>query len=313
MNITYKFILQGQSYIIPEKKDEVVLDVGGQNQGFIFDHHFPNSPEDCAAKIVFNNSNRLKELKDSKNVTIVIHNDPDFDCSCAAWLVKNYLEENCSNGRLFPKDAEWVVQYASLVDSGKLKINSKHVLTPATAIFAFYELSLKKIKDREIDANDKNEWILYRTFDLLNWCVNKLTDINIDNYENIDDKSISDRMIQSEKFGMEHQILEEDRPIFESELLDKSICQTIKDFKLFNHQKTVEKVSALIYFRPSRSSLVKYWARNDGYIFTLIPKNCDGKWDNAIWKPPGFSGRPNRVIISVPPDSNYNLKTLAIQ
>jgi len=52
MNITYKFIPQGQSYRIPENNDEVVLDVGGLNEGIIFDYHFPNGPKDCAAKLV---------------------------------------------------------------------------------------------------------------------------------------------------------------------------------------------------------------------------------------------------------------------
>ncbi|BBL63631.1 hypothetical protein [Methanosarcina mazei] len=119
MNITYKFIPQGQSYRIPENKSEVVLDVGGLNQGLSFDHHFPNSPNNCTSKMIFNESNRLNELKeDNRDVTIVTHNDPDFGCSCSVWLVKNYLINNT-----FPEGAEWAVQYASLVDSGKLKIN----------------------------------------------------------------------------------------------------------------------------------------------------------------------------------------------
>jgi|GEM_PF-3241208 hypothetical protein len=308
MNITYKFIPQGQSYR-PENKNEVVLDVGGLNQGLSFDHHFPNSPEDCTPKLVFNNSDRLNELKeDVKDVTIVIHNDPDFGCSCSAWLVKNYLNDNA-----FPEGAEWVVQYASLVDSGKLKINDEYLLVPSTAMYAFYGLIEKKIKDNEIKGNDKNKWILDRAFDLLSWCAKKLSRIDIKDYKNIDDNSIFDLMIESHKFDMEYELLKEDKPIYESELLDKSICQSIEDFKLFNRENSIERVKALIYYRPPKSSLTKYWARNDGYIFTLIPQICDKQWDNAIWKPTGFSGKPNRVIMSVPPDSNYNLQTLAIQ
>ncbi len=309
VNITYKFIPQGQSYRIPENKSEVVLDVGGLNQGLSFDHHFPNSPNNCTSKMIFNESNRLNELKeDNRDVTIVTHNDPDFGCSCSVWLVKNYLINNT-----FPEGAEWAVQYASLVDSGKLKINNEYLLTPSTAIYAFYGLAEKKIKDNEIKVDDKNKWILDRALDLLSWCAKNLSRIDIDDYENIDDKSIFDLMIGAHKFDIEYELLKEDRPIYESELLNKSFCQSIEDFKLFNHEKSIERVKALIYYWPPESSLTKYWARNDGYIFTLIPQICNGQWDNAIWKPTGFSVKPNRVIMSVPPDSNYNLQALAIQ
>ena len=309
MNIVYKFIPQGQSYRISENRDEVVLDVGGLNQGLIFDHHFPNGPEDCTAKLVLYNRNRLNELNDNiKDVTIVTHDDPNFDCSCAAWLVKNYLNDNA-----FPEGAEWVIQYASLVDSGKLKIDNEYLLVPSTAMYAFYGLAEKKIKDNEIKVDDKNKWILDRAFDLLNWCAKNLSKIDIENYKNIDDKSIFDLMNEAHKFDEEYELLKKDRPIYESELLDKDICETIEDFELFNQEKSIEKVKALIYYRPPKSSLTKYWARNDDYVFTLIPQICDGEWDNAIWKPTGFSGKPNRVIMSVPPDSNYNLQTLAIQ
>jgi len=308
MNINYKFIKQGQSYKIPENKNEVVLDVGGVNQGLIFDHHFPNGPKDCASKLVFNNSNRLNGLKENiKEVTIVIHNDPDFDCSCAAWLVKNYLND------IVPEGAKWVIQYASLVDSGKLKINNEYFLVPSTAIYAFYELAQKKIENNEINADDKNKWILDRAFDLLDWCAENLSGIEINDYKNIDDKSIFDLMTEAHIFNMEFELLKNDWATYENELLDKNICESIKDFKLYNQEKSIEGVKALIFYRQPKSSLTKYWARNDSYIFTLIPLTCDGQWDNAIWKPSGFSGKPNRVILSVPPDSNYNLQTLAIQ
>lgn len=308
MNITYKFIPEGQSYI-PKNKNEVVLDVGGLNEGLIFDHHFPKGPKDSTAKLVFNDINRLSGLKDKKDVTIVTHNDPDFDCSCATWLVKNYLNDNV----LCPEGAKWVVQYASLVDSGKLKINNEYFLVPSTAMYAFYELAEKKIKNKEINEDDKNKWILYRAFNLLNWCAENLSEIDIDDYKNIDNKRIFDLMTEARIFNMEYELLKEDRAKYENELLDKNICETITDFKLFNNERSIEGVKALIYYQQPESSLTKYWARDDNYIFTLIPQACDEQWDNALWKPPGFSGKPNRVIMSVPLDSNYNLQTLAIQ
>lgn len=314
MNISYKFIPQGQSYE-QENKDEIVLDVGGCNDGLQFDHHFPNGPKDCTAKLVFDNKGRLKELKDKlekgsiKNVKIIVHDDPDFDCSCAAWLVKNYFNDKV----VCPEGETWMVQYASLVDSGILKINREHFLVPATAMYAFDELAQKEINQKKISADKKNNWILGRAFYLLNWCAENLSGISIDNYKKIDDKSIFELMVKAHKFNMEYELLKDDREKYETEILDKNICKIITDFKVFNPEKTPKGVNALIYYQQPKSSLTKYWARSDGYIFTLIPQPCDGQWDNAIWKPPRFSGKPNRVIMSVPRDSEYNLQTLAIQ
>jgi hypothetical protein len=119
-------------------------------------------------------------------------------------------------------------------------------------------------------------------------------------------------MSKSPQFNSEYNLLKNDRIIYEKELANKNICEIISNFKLFNQEKSIEEVKALLYNQPSESSLIKYWARDNGFIFTLIPQVCDGLWDNVVWKPVGFSGKPNRVIISVPPDSNFNLKTLAI-
>jgi hypothetical protein len=315
MGISYKFIPHGQSYRISKNQNEVVLDVGGANEGFIFDHHFPNGPKDCAAKLVLDNKNRLNELyekikeDENKNVQIVVHNDPDFDCACAAWLVEKYL----NGDDLSSEGTKWVVQYAALVDSGILKISNEYFLAPSSAMYAFYELAQKKIKNEEINPNDKNEWILDRAFKLLNWCAENLSEIDIDDYKKIDNKRVFDLMTNAHIFDQEYRLLKDDRAKYEEELLNKYICETVENFKVFNREKSIKGVKALIYHQQPKSSLTKYWARNDGYIFTLIPQPCDGQWDNAIWKPPGFSGKPNRVIISVPPDSEYNLQTLAIQ
>lgn len=304
MNITYKFIPQGQSYIPAANKCEIVLDVGGINEGLVFDHHFPGSPNECAAMLVYNNRLRLDPLKIEKNVTIVIHKDPDFDCSCAAWLVTNYLQ----NGD-FPSGSEWVVNYASIVDFGNLTVRKEYYLVPASVMYAFY-----KSADENNNLNtigQRNEWILKKAFELMDWCTQNLAkNIQVEN----DDKRIYDLMFRAKIFEKENQFLKEDRKKYETELANNNIVTKIQDFHLFNKfTLKPESVAALMYTIPPSSSLTKYWARNDGYLLTIIPIPCDNRWDDAIWKPNDFSANPNRVIISIPPETSYTLKPLAKQ
>lgn len=304
-NITYKFIPRGESYASGDKKSEVVLDVGGQNEGLFFDHHFPDGPSYCAALLVFNNKDRLKELLNHQNVTIVIHREPDFDCTCAAWLVANYLW----NKGNFPVGSEWVAQYAMIVDSGKLYIKKEFFFVPASVLYAFYR-SAEKNKD--LDTPEKRDcWILERAFEMLDWCAKNLaTGISVEH----DDKKIFNFMKGAGVFEPEYQLLKEDRLNYDNDLADKRTTTKIDQFQLYNQETgCVEGVKALVYHQCAQSSLTKYWARNDGFIVTLIPLTCDDLWQDAIWKPDGFLVKPNRVIISIPPELPYTLKQLAIQ
>ncbi|RQV99391.1 MAG: hypothetical protein EH225_11650 [Calditrichaeota bacterium] len=303
-NISFKFIPPGQSYTPSDKKSEVVLDVGGQNEGHFFDHHFPGGPGDCAALLVLNNKDRLNDLLPLQNVTIVIHREPDFDCACAAWLVSGYLWNKGS----FPEGSEWVAQYAMIVDSGKLNIKKEFFLVPASVLYGFYR-SAEKNKD--LDTLEKRDrWILERAFDLMSWCAKNLSaGISIGN----DDEKIFDLMKGSGVFEPEYQLLKEDRLNYDNDLADNRITEKIDQFLVYNKLTCgVECVRALIFRQCARSSLTKYWARNDGYIVTLIPLACDG-WGDVLWKPEGFAVKPNRVIISIPPELPFSLQQLAVQ
>jgi hypothetical protein len=314
LNIAYKFIPRGKSYVSTENKNEVVLDVGGLNENLVFDHHFPGGSTDCAAKLVFkqykerlrNLKDRLDSLKDNKvpNVTIVIHKEPDFDCLCAAWLVAYYLKFDPFEE--FPKGFEWVVNYAALVDSGKLRITNEFFLVPATVIYAFYETVKKETKLTTDDA--RYRWILDRAFKLMDWCANNLAHLSIED----SDEEIVRLMCEEREFASECEVLRFDVPKYAVEIVDPNVCMKIDQFSVFNkYTNSVAAVPALIYYEPSKSALVKYWARADGYILTLIPQACDAVWSNVEWKPVGFSEKPNRVIISVPPETPYTLQPLA--
>jgi hypothetical protein len=303
LNITYRFIPQGKSYESTEDTTEVVLDVGGLNEKLIFDHHFPGG-EDCAALLVFKNCDRLKPLKKDgvQNITIVIHSDPDFDCSCAAWLVTKFLKED------FPAGSEWLARYAAIVDSGKLRVRKEFYLVPASVMYAFHETVNKlALKNRD----EKNQWILERAFELMNWCTENLADkVALEN----DDERIFNLMETCTLFDSEYKLLEEDRSKYDKEIADNNLSLKIDQFKLHNKEiNRVENVKALIFNKPSESSLVKHWARADGYILTLIPQLCENQWNDVIWKPRDFTAQPNRVIISVPVETPYTLQPLAIE
>ena len=175
-------------------------------------------------------------------------------------------------------------------------------------MYSFYE-TLKEETDLDLPGK-KDDWILKRAFELMDWCSGNLSDkVEID-----DAKTISELMTGANIFNDEFKILKEDRKKYDEEIEDAHLTEKSRNFKLINKTtKKPEDVNALIYFYPPKSSLTKYWARFDGYIFTLIPIPCEDIWQDEIWKPPGFSGRPNKVIMSVPPEADYNLKSLAIQ
>ena len=301
--IDYKFIPQGKSYEPTDR--EVVLDVGGLNEGLIFDHHFVGAKEEkCASLLVFEDyGNRLNALNSKKSVTIVIHEDPDFDCSCAAWLVKNYLEKG-----EFPAGAEWVVNYAGAADSGNLSVEQSHYLVPISAMY-----SLSELVDQNREKEDKNKCIVKKACELMDWCAENLADIEEINQESSKFK-IFDKMIESLLFEEENELLKNDLELFNKELKDATFVSKTKYMRLFR-KVTWEKedVPALIYLKPPQSVLTKHWARNEGYIATIIPITCDNRWNSAKWKTSEFLAEPNRVKISVPPEALYNLKPVAQQ
>jgi hypothetical protein len=303
MEIGYKFIPQGQKYRAQDLKREVVLGGCGINGGLFFDHQSSGGEEDCAAMLVLKNSARLNELFGEENVTIVTRCDPNFDSACAAWLVKSYL----TNKRM-PEGAAWLAEYAAYVVSGKLRLKREYFLTPVTAMYAFYETVKATQAGGEGRIKSMNARVLERAFPMLDWCAAYLTDLAVN-----EDEPIFIRMSIEHLFQPEYRCLKEDRPKYDKELDDSSICEKIEQFKLCRRDKKgIDEVRALIYRKPTESLFVKCWARCDGYMFILLPQAC-GRWENELWKPGGFSGLPNRVTATVPDDAAYTLKPLAEQ
>lgn len=318
MSIDFEYIPHGKTINPSDNNADIYLDIGGRDDELIFDHHFPGSPDGCSADLVYRSghTDRMEKLrarlKNNHVIRLAIHVEPDLDCACAAWLIKHYLEEGD-----FPKGADWVTKYASAVDSGKLKINGDRFFVPATVMYAFYETAkLERIKDtRRFDSKEKEfDWILEQAFKLLDWCAANLAGvIDIDDRGMMDDGAIFNLLCNSNMFPDEYDILKEDRKKYEEEISNPSICQRIDNYQIFTDEGEPKGVYALIYSRVPKSTLTKYWARMDGFIFTLIPLECSGRWDNEPWRPSGFSVPPTRVILSVPPEEKYDLKPLAKQ
>lgn len=245
----------------------------------------------------------MEFLKDFQEITIVIHRDPDFDCCCAAWLVAQHLERGS-----FSDGSEQVAHYASAVDSGKIHIRKEFYLVPASVMNAFYKTIPELLAPGNHDK--RNEWIRKRAFELMDWCAG----VFAQGVSGDDDEKLHTLKSDATIFAQECDALRKDRPLYEEDLADPSVTKKYDSFSVINREYGLpEEVKALVFSRPPRSSLTKYYARDEGYLVTIIPMECGNLWDDVFWKPGNFSGKPNRVIISVPPDSKYTLKPLAIQ
>ncbi|HAN09502.1 MAG TPA: hypothetical protein DCP90_02700 [Clostridiales bacterium] len=103
-----------------------------------FDHHQYISKEDieenpCAAKIIMKNYKKfLRYVEGAKKVIINGHKNPDTDCIISIYMMKYMLE----HGELPPK-CEKMVDYASIVDQGKLKYKLENIANISSIMSAF--------------------------------------------------------------------------------------------------------------------------------------------------------------------------------
>lgn len=305
-------------------KNKIFLDVGNDLTKGIIDHHQIEidrilQTEDntkifkCVTGLVAMHKNYILDniSDDAKEVTIVVHENPDFDCFASAYLVK-YLIENRDNPEL-PLHYEKIIEYAEKVDTGQMKLVGDNYKTPFAIACAIGE-------DREFhNSAEKHNYIMDKGLELIKYMIGKLEkERHISLYE-------SGFIYENSYFKEELEFLKHDKEKYKEDIKNSSTFQ-IKLQKC-NDENSLVKVDAIAFNRIPQCILHKYWARSDfnspskkGYILTIIPseptkiedrKNLsdnDIKEYNKIFKSKNIE--LTSTIISVQPYSNVCIKKL---
>lgn len=283
----YKFVQQGVSAPKKLKQNEFWFDTGNRIGPCVIDHHGTYS-EKSACQILMENYQDLilPYLIPEKDVTVVLHKNPDLDAICSAWLFKmlvgNYKEKK-TYGLLYK-----IAGQISNSDQGFLE--PEKIEEAWTVIF---NLKLSLLPDNTSDLN-KIEYgfeVLDKTFDVLSLKRN-FTDAA---------KEITDETIIKEIETAKNDYISDlkNGRIFEFRI-PKCNGKTNKDIR--------ENSDALLLINP-KSRLFKQLARTDkknspskkGFTLLIVVREIIG-----------IQKKLHRYIISTDPSSGFHLKGLGM-
>jgi hypothetical protein len=293
-----------------DRYSTLILDLGNRLEPGIIDIHqmksgFKWKDESIVstAKLIYTFPEMLDYLQESiENVTIIIHEYPDFDCFASVYLAQFYLEH-----RELPPFAKEIAEYAEEIDTGKMKLDPDRILT-------LY--SIAQVIDESMGRNHIK--MLNRGLELIHYSVNRL-----------DQLSERDRTLKSpvifeidHPFQKEQKLVEEDYKKYLDDL--EQLCEKRK-IRLPSFDGDTREVEGLFWNEPSTSLLDKLWARSDvnapsgkGYTFTFIPRKMYppkqdylDKFISGGEKVKETISATSRVIISVDGTSDVSLYGLA--
>lgn len=313
-------------------KNTVILDVGNLlTEGVIDHHHLKNGIE--VDNTIYKSTTGILSVYPSlvKNicehcseVTIVLHQQPDFDCFASAYLVQEIL----LTGTL-PDNSKEIVEYSELIDSGKLKISPANIVTPYTISLVIGDTAEAKLANNfEYQQYHKNEqWfnmyrmkdtaVMKRGLELIDYLFERLKLLSDT------EKSVSSFVILGgdHPFSEEEEIIKADFQKYEADLAN-GICEKHKiRLPQIDDHTTLIEVDGLVWNSVPSCSLHKLWARSDqnspsgtGYIFTFIPaenkKTIPKTLELFNEDTQDKIKETRRVIISVDPYSKVTLKNL---
>lgn len=303
--------------------DEFVVDTGNSNIDGCFDHHINNTFKSATEMVYENWENVIRRTErmenDSGTIKIMMHKYPDLDCIAAAWLITEIVKAG-SRDKL-PEGTKTLVRYVSMVDQGRLKIDKEKLCTPLVIFFSYFAI------------DKRSDYIITQTFELFEKFRNCFKDYDekISGITYEEEISILAGLCFDEAlFEKEIQVVRLDWDNYQS---DKNrICIEDYEFKVFERKcggecdakdycqlcnaDKVTTCKALIWTKIPTCVLHKYWARNEGYVFTIIPgpprSRKNEKDDFAFYECKSGKFPLSMVILSVDPEYDYCLKNLAV-
>ena len=295
-NIKFNFVRNGTTAEETPAENTIWIDVGNKMQKGIIDHHGDEKDDSvCAAEMVYKHPELvLENITDSRDLTIVGHILPDFDCVASAYLVKQLAE----NGKINP-EIEKIVEYAKLTDTGKINPGRNNVRNVYSILNAFAYMPENSNKS----FDQLNEFIMTKGFELLDYCMERI-------------KSNPELTLESEDFIEENCTFMEEIKLLEdaSKKYETTLERSEKtEMSVPTLDGRVKNVPAVFVKSIPENELtrdmLKNWLRNDGFVFTSIPIydshrfiTDDGKKLEDV--------STSRVILSVAPENNVNLKGL---
>jgi len=339
------------------KMNRIFLDVGNRLDQGVIDHHQGNCGIEVSGKVYMSTTGLVMHCRhlilrniagDAKQVEIVVHEDPDFDCFAAAYLVQKLVLD----GEL-PEQCRCLADYAEDVDSGRLIITAGTIRSPLPVVYTLPypvwaswknytsgdSVELRSLiedaggagtVDREIRKNlELCRNVMKRGIELIEYCLSQ--------FAGIDESSRGfygfDFFPSGNPFEIELGLLADDyqryiddlRGEYEKDGRQQKNCEKIT-IRLpaepssaastpiaTSSGRSLSKVDGLIWNRPPACFLHKHWARQD-----IESPNARGYVFTFIpvdlehtALPNGHTIKPSRVIISVLPGCGVNLRGLA--
>jgi len=282
----YEFLPLG-AIADPEPK-KIKLDVGNKCVPGVIDHHLNANDRDpkladilsgSSASILWNRpdfiNNHVADLP-AEEVTLVVHEHPDFDCVVAAYLTWYLLKLG-----YFPAGSFQLIDYANEVDRGAEFLEM--IPFPERSPYALFEFSLKSVPFFK-DAKKTYEKQMEIGFELINYFIDtEILGIH-SFYKNIlpKDHEFWQTLIN---IGADQQRFRE-----KDERMGEKITTKIRI------DGQIKKVPGIV-LRSPQSYFFKAWARKAGYKVMVV-----------CWPQPD---KPDdRIVISVPPYLKFGLKGL---
>lgn len=298
MNINYHFLPQGAKIIVTDdtfeysafnntqkwsRNNTLILDTGNLLIPGVVDHHQPSPEvaESCVTSLIVERAPEfLGHLKQQETLNIITHFVPDLDATASVYFAIKYLE-----GKVFGEKEQLIADYVLEVDSGKLSIDPENPVGIASIWLAVTDEKTNK-KPWERD----NKSLLERGIAFFDEILNTLN--------HVPNPKQHDFGIKLNGFESEKNKILEDIDVYNTDLKDRSVIHTVE---LLNIKDGGTEFVDAIFTNKPQSFLWKYWVRGDrknsslgqGFILTC-----------AHWE--------SRSIISVDPNTSYNLKGLGI-
>lgn len=313
MSIDFAFVKMGT--MLEPQAGKLILDVGNRFEPGIIDHHHIES-KTCATRLLMEKPEYISGWIDrqSDSTTVILHENPDLDCVCVAYLALKLLGTgNFSDG------ADLLASYVCDIDQGV--IERPNPLNPR--IYEIFEMirddisrknnvSREAIKEKLSQTSDEgeirelhgqfqqtfktqNNEIVQRGFALLDFVFPKIAKLGT-----------VEGLFQTRGHPFEEEALRlsQDLDLYERDLRDHDRVQVIS-LPLPAKGTGIPIHTDGLFYRDPQASHFKLWARTDkehspsheGFVFMLV------EWSEAI----GASKDKPKYVISVDHTAKVNL------
>lgn len=278
MKYEYRFYPNGTTVDLDALESwHIWVDNGNTLIPGVLDHH-QSTQYSCTVQIIANQPQLLDSIHSNSddNIVFFTHKYPDTDALFSIYIIQYYLEHN----RQFPKHMDDIIDYVTKVDEGRIEIDTsnKNCFESIYSIFSFlYEVEVDMTKCTQ-KALTVIEYVL------------KL----LDKTPSLDLFTTS---VKLPSCRPEIKLAKEDYIHYQEDFTLGRCYETYCTLPLENMYISKGKVRALIWKEAPTCSFNRIYARNEGYVLTVVPSKQKEFKSNTI------SVSCSRTIISLNPQA----------